>query len=176
MSLVLVETVREDLLITDEFLQAGEDQLLDCLAERGAHWLYSLLAVDRSRMVCVFDAPDFSAVQDSYRKTSVEFTRIWAAKRLTPDGSPLLRNESMLKVFESTYPEGLTAAQWESAGRSILPCYAAEGVEWVQSYLSRDRTRKVCELNAPDTEVIREAHRRFNIPFDRVWSAIVLKP
>jgi Protein of unknown function (DUF4242) len=43
-------------------------------------------------------------------------------------------------------------------------------------FLKGDRTRVVCELNAPDAEVIREVHRKFDIPFDRTWSAMVLKP
>jgi hypothetical protein len=176
MSLIVIETVREGRLITDGFLYDSAEPLLSCLAARDAHWQYSLLATDRTRMLCIYDAPDLSAVQDSYRKTNVEFSRMWVADHRTPIENPPLRNESILKVFESTYPEGFTDSQWDEASRQLLPCYTLEGIEWVQTYISRDRTRMACELNAPDAEVIREAHRRFNLPFDRVWAAMVLKP
>jgi len=46
----------------------------------------------------------------------------------------------------------------------------------VHSYTSLDKTRVVCELNAPHVEVIREAHGKAGIPFDHVWCAEVLKP
>jgi len=41
---------------------------------------------------------------------------------------------------------------------------------------SLDKTRVVCELKAPDAEVIQETHGKAGIPFDRVWCAEVLKP
>lgn len=175
MSLIVVET-RSAEPITDEFLVESGERVLPCLDARDAHWQYSLLSLDRRHMICVFDAPDVAAVQDSYRKADVGFGRMWSAERRLPEGALPLRNEPILKVFEGTYPEGFTEELWDQANRHILPCYAAEGVEWVQSYVSRDRTRVVCEINASDAEIIREAHRRFNIPFDRVWSAMVLKP
>jgi Protein of unknown function (DUF4242) len=43
-------------------------------------------------------------------------------------------------------------------------------------YVSRDRTHVVCELNSPDAEIIRTTHRRFDIPCDRIWPAMVIKP
>lgn len=175
MSLVVVETLTE-VPITDAFLAESGERSLPCLAARDAHWQYSLLATDRCRMICIFEAPDVAAVQDAYRKAEVPFSRLWPAEKWTPEGILPQRREAVLKVFEGTYPGGFTDDDWHNASRQVLPCYATEGVEWIHSYVSRDRTRVVCELNAPDAEIIREAHRRFNIPFDRVWSADILKP
>lgn len=175
MSLIIIETYLDEP-ITDEFLTETGERVLPCLAVREADWQYSLLSSDRHRMVCVFAAPDVGAVLDSYRMADVPFSRMWSASRLSPDAPQPLRKEPILKVFEGTYPGGVSDQDWEEIKQQLLPCYLQEGIEWVQTYISRDRTRMVCEINAPDAEVIREAHRRFNIPFERVWSATVLTP
>ncbi|WP_404791062.1 DUF4242 domain-containing protein [Altericista sp. CCNU0014] len=175
MSLVIVETLSDSPLNLEE-LTDPHNPVLDCLAARNATWRYSLLSSDRHRMICTFEAPDAEAVRESYRKGGGFFSRIWAGELILPEGDPPPRDDANLKVFEATFPNGLTEEQWDEANRQVLPCYAERGVEWVQSYVSCDRTRVVCELNAPDAEVIREAHRKFDIPCDRIWSAMVLKP
>ena len=175
MSLVIVETL-VDYPLTPEQLTATDLQVLACLDERQATWHYSLLSSDRHRMLCLFEAPDAESVRESYRKGGGDFKQIWAAELILPDGRQPQRNESILKVFEGCFPGGVTQAEWDEANRHVLPCYAERGVEWVRSYVSSDRTRVVCELNSPDAEIIRETHRKFDIPFDRVWSAMVIKP
>jgi hypothetical protein len=79
-------------------------------------------------------------------------------------------------VLEDVYLDELTDEAWNEAHRLILPYYAEHGVEWIRSNDMYDRTRPIWELNAPDADVIRETHRKFGIPFDRVWSANVLNP
>jgi Protein of unknown function (DUF4242) len=175
MSFVIVETL-VDYPLTPENPTDTDLRILACLAERQVTWRYSLLSSDRTRMICIFAAPDAESVRESYRKGGGDFKQIWTAELILPDGRPPQRNESILKVFEGTFPEGLTQAEWDEANRQVLPCYAERGVEWVHSYVSRDRTRVVCELNSPDAEIIRETHRKFDIPYDRVWSAMVIKP
>jgi hypothetical protein len=127
-------------------------------------------------MICYFAAPDAEAVRSSYRRAGGQFSRVWTAQKIEPEGTPPVLNPATVKVFEGTYPDGFTDEDWDTANRHILPCYGEHGVEWVCSHVSLDRTRMVCQLNAPDAEVIREAHRRFGIPFDRVWSATLITP
>jgi Protein of unknown function (DUF4242) len=175
MVLAIVETLSDSPLTPEEPTDV-DYRVFDCLTERNATWRYSLLSVDRHRMICTFDAPDAESVRQSYRKAGGFFNRIWAGEIIQPEGDRPQRNEAILKVFEGTYPGGFTQEQWDEGNRLILPCYATQGVEWIQSHVSLDRTRLVCELNSPDAETIREAHRRFNIPFDRVWSAMIIQP
>lgn len=175
MTLVIVETLA-NVLLEPEKLDDAHRQTLDCLAARHCKWRYSLLSSDRQRMICTFEAPDAESVRESYRRGGTFFSCIWAGEKITPEGIPPLPNESTLKVLEGTYPDGFTWDQWDEANAYVLPCYAERHAEWVQSYVSSDRTRTICEINAPDAEVIREANRRFGIPFDRVWSATLIKP
>jgi hypothetical protein len=172
MSLVIVETTT-DRPLTPEML--ADTRVLDCLEARNGKWRYSLLSADRQRMICTFDAPDAESVRGSYRKVGVEFDRMWTAEMRTPEAGEPEWNETALTVFECTYPR-LTEDEWKEVNRDILAWYAEHGVEWVRSYVSRDRTRMISELNAPDAEVIREAYGKFGIAVDRVWRAEVLKP
>lgn len=172
MSLVIVEKTT-DRPITAEML--GDTRVLTCLEARNAKWRYSLLSVDRQRMICTFDSPDAESVRESYRKVGVAFDRMWTAEMRTPEASQPEWNQAALTVFEGTYPR-LTEDEWNETNRHILAWYAEHGVEWVRSYLSIDRTRVISELNAPDTEVIREAYRKVGLSGDRVWCAEVLKP
>ncbi|MEG5172561.1 DUF4242 domain-containing protein [Microcoleus sp. B3-D7] len=173
MSLIKVETVA-DRPITAEML--ADTRVLDCLGARNGTWRYSLLSADRHRMICTFEAPDAESVRQAYRQADVGFSKVWTAQVIEPEGVPPVWNEPILKLLEGSYPNGFTDEEWNEALRLILPCYQERGIEWVGSYASQDKTRVLWELNAPDAEVIREAHGKAGIPFDRVWSAEVLRP
>jgi Protein of unknown function (DUF4242) len=174
-SLVIIETMTEQPL-TDEILHAADQQISPCIQARNGTWRYSLLSSDRHRLICVYDAPDAESVRDAYRKGGLTSSRAWAGSVVEPEGVAPVWNPSILKIQESTYPNGFTDEQCSTEKQHLLPCYAERGVEWIRSYVSLDRTRVICELNAPDAEVVRQSHRQFGFPFDRVWSAQVLSP
>lgn len=83
---------------------------LDCIAERNGAWRYSLLSSDRHRMICTFEAPDAESIRESYRRGGTFFSRMWAGESITPEETPP-HPGATLKVFESTYPDGLTQKQ-----------------------------------------------------------------
>jgi len=153
----------------------ADTRVLDCFEVRNAKWRYSLLSADRHRMICTFEAPDAESVRQAYRQADVGFSKVWMAQVIEREGVTPVWNEPILKVLEGSYPNGFTDEEWNEAQRLILACYEERGIEWVRSYASLDKTRVVCELNAPDAEVIQETHSKAGIPFDRVWCAEVLK-
>lgn len=175
MAIVIVETLSDSPLTPEEPTET-DLRVLNCLTERHSTWRYSLLSSDRLRMLCTFEAPDAESVRESYRKGGGGFKRIWTAQVITPDDTQPQPNETILKVFEGTYPNGLTEEDWNEVNQQILPFYAEHEVEWVQSYVSLDRRQFVGELNVSDAEVIRETYRKFGISCDRVWSAMVVRP
>jgi Protein of unknown function (DUF4242) len=170
MSLIIVETATEQPL-SDQLLHDAHEQIMPCLQVRNATWHYSLLSSDRHRLICALDAPDAESVREAYRQGGWTSSRVWTGQIIQPEGSPPQWNAAKLKVLESTYPNGLSDEQCHHERQHLLPCYAEHGIEWIRSYVSLDRTRVICELNAPDAEVLREANRKFGFPFDRVWSA-----
>lgn len=175
MALILIETVAKQPL-THEVLEFADQQITPCVQARNGRWRYSLLSSDRHRMICVYDAPDAESIRDAYRRGGFAYSRAWAGYVVQPEGTPPTWNESLLKVQEGTYPTGFTDEQCNQERQHLLPCYAEYGVEWIRSYVSLDRTRVICELNAPDAEVIRYAHRKFGFSLDRVWSAQIFCP
>lgn len=174
MSLVIVETLADSPLTPEEPTDT-DLRVLACLAERDATWRYSLLSRDRLRMICIFDALDAESVRESYRQGGGVFSHIWAGELIQPQGIQPQRHPSMLKVIEGTYPP-IGQAEWNEVSSKTLSCYAQRGIEWIQSYTSRDRTRVICELNALDAQPVREAQHQAGVSFDRVWSAMLVKP
>jgi hypothetical protein len=114
-------------------------------------------------------------VRESFRKGGGVFNRMWAGELIKPEGVQPQRNPSILRAAEATCPNGFTQAEWDQAKRAA-PCYADRGVEFIQSYVSLDRTSAICEYNSPDAEVIRQTRYKFGIPCDRVWSSMVIAP
>ncbi|MEM1278440.1 MAG: nickel-binding protein [Cyanobacteria bacterium P01_H01_bin.152] len=137
-------------------------------------WQYSLLTKNYKRQIYVFEAPDAEAVQACFQQANIPFDSIWEASKMRPNYASFQRNENLLTVIEGTYPP-ITQEFWDAANVRSLDCYKNRNVEWLHTFMSSDRTRLVCELNAPDAEGIRETYRRLNIPFERVWSAHFLK-
>jgi hypothetical protein len=50
-------------------------------------------------------------------------------------------------------------------------CFQMHAVRFVHSYVSTDGNRMICVYEAPDAESVREANRKAQLPFDRVWTA-----
>jgi Protein of unknown function (DUF4242) len=147
MSLVVIETITEHPL-TDEILQAADQQIAPCIQARNGTWRYSLLSSDRRRLICIYDAPDTESVRDAYRKGGFTPSRAWAGSIVEPEGAAPTWNPSILKIQEGTYSTGLTDEQCSTERQHLLPYYAERSVEWIRSYVSFDRTRVICELNA----------------------------
>ncbi|MBE9029013.1 DUF4242 domain-containing protein [filamentous cyanobacterium LEGE 11480] len=175
MSLVIVETLSDAPLTPDEPTET-DFRILSCVTERQGEWRYSLLSNDRRRMICTFDAPDAESIRDSYRKAGGFFSQVWTAEamKLAIKQSP--RNQETLKVFEVTYPNELSAADREATTQKLMSNLTHQGVEWVQSYVSKDRSKLICELNAPDNGVVESAHEELGLSCDRMWPAMLIAP
>lgn len=169
MSLIIVETDAKQPL-TMEVLNAIDRRVSPCLKERDVKWCSSLVSGDRYRMICTYDAPDAESVREAHRRGRYQSSRTWTGVLIKPEGAQPQRNTALLKVVERTCPP-LSAEDWNKVNHQILNCYAEQGIEWIQSYISLDRTRVITELNAPDIESIQAIQRKVGIFFNRVWPA-----
>jgi Nickel responsive protein SCO4226-like len=66
--------------------------------------------------------------------------------------------------------EALQALEDRAAG-----CFEAYDVRFLRSYFSRDRRRMICLYEAVDADVVRHVQERAKLPFERVWTASVLR-
>jgi hypothetical protein len=71
--------------LTEEEFDAMAERLEPCLESRSVRWVESFFARDRSRRICVFEAPDAESVRDAYRSAKVGFERAWAADAIGED-------------------------------------------------------------------------------------------
>jgi hypothetical protein len=82
-------------------------------------------------------------------------------------------------MVERTFPDGLNIpvdADGASVLRGIVATNAGEGVSWVHSYVSADKTRTFCIYDAPSPEAIRSVGAKNNVPVDAIHEVSVLDP
>ena len=78
-------------------------------------------------------------------------------------------------MVEQSFDTPLSDDSYRKLAARIDPCLDVREAVWCRSYISADRKRIVCEFEAPDAESVREAMRSAGVPFERVWSAALLK-
>lgn len=82
-------------------------------------------------------------------------------------------------LVERTFPGGLAIPMTEGGAQACQGVIAAnleDGVTWVHSYVTPDRTRTFCIYDAPAPEAIRRVAERNKLPVDRITEVRVLDP
>jgi len=81
-------------------------------------------------------------------------------------------------VVERTFPDGRSMAVGAEAADllGVVEQNANEGVTWVHSYVSEDRTKSFCVYDAPSPEAVRKTAARNHLPVDRITRVRVLDP
>ncbi len=82
-------------------------------------------------------------------------------------------------LVERTFPKGLAIPVDAEGSRiclGVVDRNADDGVTWVHSYVSDDRTKSFCVYDAPTPEAIRRTAKRNELPVDRITQVSVLDP
>jgi Protein of unknown function (DUF4242) len=82
-------------------------------------------------------------------------------------------------VVQRTFPDGLQIPPADggvAVCRDVVECNSQEGVTWLTSYVSEDRTRTFCVYDAPTPEAIRKTAAGNDLPVDQITQVRVLDP
>ncbi|MEO7243694.1 MAG: nickel-binding protein [Rubrivivax sp.] len=82
-------------------------------------------------------------------------------------------------LVERTFSVGAGAAADSAAAGfcdAVIRADGCEGVTWVQSFVTPDRRRSYCVVDAASPEVIRVAAQATALPVDRITEVRVLDP
>jgi Protein of unknown function (DUF4242) len=82
-------------------------------------------------------------------------------------------------MVQRTFPEGLHIPVDNGGAelcRGVIERNAEEGVTWVSSFVSEDKTRTFCIYDAPTPEAIRTTAARNELPVDQITRVSVLDP
>ena len=82
-------------------------------------------------------------------------------------------------MVERSFPKGLhipTDSTGANAMRGIVERNSGEGVSWVHSYVTPDKTRTFCVYDGPSEEAIRRASEKNGVPVDAIHEVQVLDP
>jgi len=82
-------------------------------------------------------------------------------------------------LIERNFPESLSIPVNDQGAQvclTIIGNNAQDGVTWVHSYVTYDRKKTFCIVDAASPEAIRRAAQRNNLPVDRIIEVSVLDP
>ncbi|HSI92241.1 MAG TPA: DUF4242 domain-containing protein [Jiangellaceae bacterium] len=82
-------------------------------------------------------------------------------------------------LVQRTFADGLDIPVTPDGARtcrSITDGNAAEGVTWLQSYVTIDKSMTYCVCDGPSPEAVRRAAAATDLPVDRITEVRVLDP
>ncbi len=82
-------------------------------------------------------------------------------------------------IVQRTFPDGLQIsvnADGARLLREVVDRNAEQGVTWVSSFVSEDKTRTFCVYDAPTPEAIRKTAAHNELPVDQITQVRVLDP
>ena len=82
-------------------------------------------------------------------------------------------------VIERNFSAGLHIPVNDEGAQAclgVVDANARDGVTWVHSYVSADKTKTFCVYDGPDPEAIRRAAGSNNLPLERITEVRVLDP
>ena len=82
-------------------------------------------------------------------------------------------------MVERTFPDGLNIpinADGAAACLSVVGRNAEDGVSWVHSYVSGDKSQTFCIYDAPRPEAVRTVAQKNGLPVNRITEVRVLDP
>jgi hypothetical protein len=82
-------------------------------------------------------------------------------------------------IVQRTFPDGLQIPVAEGGVEvcdAVVEQNSEEGVTWLSSYVSEDKTRTFCVYDAPTPEAIRKTAASNELPVDQITQVRVLDP
>ena len=82
-------------------------------------------------------------------------------------------------IVERTFNDGLHIPVDAGGAQTCLTVVdrnADEGVTWVHSYVSDDKSKTICVYDAPNPEAIRKTAGKNSLPVDKITQVSVLDP
>ncbi|HEV2215958.1 MAG TPA: DUF4242 domain-containing protein [Candidatus Dormibacteraeota bacterium] len=82
-------------------------------------------------------------------------------------------------MVERTFSTGLhipVTAEGASVCLAVVGKNADEGVTWVHSYVTDDKSKTFCIYDGPNPEAIRKTASKNSLPVDRITQVSVLDP
>ncbi|MFV8816430.1 DUF4242 domain-containing protein [Haliea sp. E17] len=161
---VVLERVFDPPLDKAAFVAMGETAM-GCLDLYRASWFESFLAVDGSRLLCRFQAPDAEAIRLVTRGDSPREKHVWSGSVHGPNLASLAN-----VVVERSFAAPASMDELQAREEAAAWCLEEYRVTFLRSFFSTDFRRMLCVYQAPDAESVRRTQEQAEMPFERVWA------
>ena len=74
-------------------------------------------------------------------------------------------------IVEYKFDPPATEEELDRIPEMLGPCLEGRDVRFVESFVSLDRTRRICVFEATDADTVRGSYRSAKVSFERAWSA-----
>jgi len=78
--------------VTLQEIQDIEDAGIACLDTRNVRFIRTYFSTEKTRMICLYEAPDAESVRQAQREAGVPFDDAWSFRRYGPENLPPLSN------------------------------------------------------------------------------------
>ena len=168
---------------TPEAVLEDDQRKRFCFDLYRSHPVNHYLALDGTRICCVFRAVDAESVRRALAETGEPPPeRVWTASlEGTYDDTDSLATAAAaatgsLVLVERSFAEPVAFAAVQALEDRGSWCLDQHHVRFLGSFFAKDRRRMICLYTAPDAETVRLTNRRLELPFDRAWSARLFCP
>ena len=176
---IMIETTYDPPL-TQEASDAATQRVAPCAKSYNIHRIRRFISQDKRFTLCELIASDADSVRAACRQANISFDRIWTATVLEPAPevmafSQIRANPTVHVLVEVTHHPPLAEEFLQSEIPDLHPYFESRHVRWVRSFVSRDRCRTICELEATDVGTVREVYRVAGYSIERVWVVDILE-
>ncbi|WP_421656240.1 hypothetical protein [Leptothermofonsia sp. ETS-13] len=159
----------------DHWMQVNH-ALDGCLEARQVHWLYSLVAVNGDRSICLFKVPYVETIREACRQARMPFQRVWQADLWLAEEPQNFSQGTSLIVAEVNYDPPITRTIYEATKWQAKGCLDELNIQSAFSIIALDGTHSACIFSATSAEEVRSLYRKVGIPFERVWKGTLIQP
>jgi hypothetical protein len=147
-----------------------------CLELYRVRWLRSYLAVDGSRMLCWYQAPDAEAVRLVLRRQGSAEAAVWPAELSGAAGAGPLETACEGIAVEFEFDTRLGAETIGARTRDINAALEAQGITADRVFAARYGERFVCVVQTSDESFLNECLQGAGLRPARMWRCMEIDP
>ena len=147
-----------------------------CFSLHKVDWVQSLLSFDGGQMFCHFSSPDAESVRIGLRQVGADISNLWTGTIHDRPNMSISDLATANVVVERSFDLAVHVDEIQAIEDAGAWCLETHRVRFIRTYFSADKKHMICLYQASDAESVRLAQQQAQMPFDRIWSFVAVRP